>query len=177
MTRAGHLLYLREPRDYYIANYFVDSQGVKIKDDYWTIDKENNKAIRVHVRYRKELYLPSLKTTMPGSDKTSDPYIHLLGEQRTTTIYYKGKEGDPAIVLKDDKTTRQTLDDWWIGYTVFDLLEERAQTTTMKGTMLHDTKTDDEHLMADTTTNNERTKQEFAPPPGLENVMPTNVDC
>ena len=176
LTKVGHLSYLREKTNYHIGNYFYDSQGTRIKDDYWIVDNNNHKAIRVHVRFRKELYLPGLKTTMPGPERDTDPYIHLLGEQRTTVVYYRGKETSEGVVLKDDKTTKQTLDDWWVGHTTFELLEEKLAPTIKTGTVLQDTRQDDDMLMTERTTTKESETTTMAPPPGLEHIQPQNVD-
>ena len=95
--------------------------------DYWKI--EGTKAIRVHVRPRLQKFCPSFKTTMPGTEKTTDPLLHRLSDTRTTMIRFKSKPNETIQV--DDNwmgvNTNEPLPESWTGETIFDYLPEQVK--------------------------------------------------
>ena len=87
--------------------------------DYWRIDE--NVATRVHVNYRTGLFIPSLKTCMPGSEITTDPWLHQLGPMRTTHVRFADGRTD---TIQDEKNTTCMLPEKWKGETKFQIIEE-----------------------------------------------------
>jgi hypothetical protein len=81
-------------------------------NDYWQI--EGNRAIRVHVRPRLQKYIPTTKNTYPGTEKTTDPWLHRLGPSRTTKIVYQHTPDDQVggktkpIVITDSWASLET---------------------------------------------------------------------
>ena len=65
--------------------------------DYWKV--EGDKAIRVHVKPRLQKFVPTENTTNPGSNNDCDPFLHRLGDERTTTAYLG--DNKKAITLSD----------------------------------------------------------------------------
>ena len=54
--------------------------------DYWkmVVTPTGTKAVRVHRIPRKYFFTPKSKSTMPGTEKETDPWFHRLGPIRTT---------------------------------------------------------------------------------------------
>ena len=69
----------------------VAANSSRTDRDYWKIENtsDGSVAVRVHNRPRKELYVPTMQTTYPGSDIKTDPWLHLLGPNRTTHVKFK----------------------------------------------------------------------------------------
>jgi hypothetical protein len=105
--------------------------------DYWKI--EGNKAIRVHVKVRRHKFTLTAKTTYPGTDDDKDPWLHQLGDVRTTIVKYM----DGKTFTIDDNwlhvDSNQQLPEQWTGETIFEYLPEKKETrhddvTTMETT-------------------------------------------
>ena len=102
-------------------------------NDYWQI--EGNRAIRVHVRPRLQKYIPTTKNTYPGTEKTTDPWLHRLGPSRTTKVVYQHTPDDQVggktkpIVITDSWASLEThepLPHHWTGQTIFDYDPEES---------------------------------------------------
>ena len=88
--------------------------------DYWKI--EGTKAIRVHVRPRLHKFIPNMNNTYPGTDKTTDPWLYRLGQNRITKANFLS---DPIkeIVIEDNwahQVGGTELPERWTGVTIFD---------------------------------------------------------
>ena len=95
--------------------------------DYWKI--EGDKAIRVHVKSRLHKFTPNMHNTYPGTNKTSDPWLFRLGQNRTT-IFKFNSDNTKEIVINDDwahSSGTTELPERWTGKTIFDYLPEPEQ--------------------------------------------------
>ena len=75
----------------------------KANGHYWTVGGDVD--IRVHVGPRVEFFKPSMRTTMPGDEKTTGPSLYQLGPQRTTLVRYQ--DGIIAELLAEDRNCNQ----------------------------------------------------------------------
>ena len=87
------------------------------------LEIEGATAIRVHARPRRAKFTPSLKTTRPGSEQTTDPWLDRLGPNRTTRVRFKSGPAK-TIEIQDDwahvPSTDEILGEDWVGETHVD---------------------------------------------------------
>ena len=73
----------------------------------------------------EDKFTPTAKTTYPGTDDDKDPWLHRLGDVRTTIVKYK----DGKTFTIDDNwlhvDANQPLPEQWTGETIFEYLPEK----------------------------------------------------
>ena len=117
--------------------------------DYWMIG--GDKAISVHNQERIQRFVPSLRTTKPGSNDPDDPELHRLGDERITEAW-----------IGDDKAPIRSSDNWkertdasipekWRGQTTFYYSPASKEPTVNKDVTMPDVL---EHFKAPAATTN-----------------------
>jgi len=124
LLRVDGLTYLcpqsrRKLSDYYDDHRFRVVAASGSGQDYWRI--EGTKAVRVHCRPRLRKYVPSTKTTYPGTMNEKDPWLHRLGDVRTTKIRFYNKA---ETIIQEDSwmhiNSNDPLPELWTGETIFE---------------------------------------------------------
>ncbi len=89
--------------------------------DFWEVDVEKKKLRRHHAKKRKNAFNPSGSKDMPFG-------VEMLGGTRKTVRSYANSKGGSDFVEDRWRGRRLTgeWNDWWCGFTEFDIEDEKA---------------------------------------------------